>query len=123
MKKILVVLMAVLGFCAGRSAQAQVSFGIPLPSPFAFWNGSGYSGQGYYGNCSPGSSSRSYYSYPNLGYYAYSSSYDHNAYATGYFRRYYYGKGYYRPYWRRGYDNGYYRREYYGQRYYYPRQW
>jgi hypothetical protein len=120
MKKTLVILVAVLGFCVGRSAEAQVSFGIPLPFPFLFWNPSGCSEQGYYGNCGAGDYSRSYYSYPNVGYYAYSSGYDPNTYAPGY-RRYYYGSGYYRPYWRRGYYNGYYRRGYYGQRYYYRR--
>jgi hypothetical protein len=122
MNKIFVVLVAVFGLCFGRSAQAQVSFGIPLPFPFVFWTPSGYSQQGYYGNCGPGGYSRSYYSYPNLGYYAYSSGYDPNTYATGYYRRHYYGNGYYRPYWRRGYYNGYYHRGYYGQRYYYPGQ-
>jgi hypothetical protein len=121
MKKTLLTLVAVLGFCVGQSAQAQVSFGIPLPFPFLVWTPSGYSGQGYYGNCGQGGYSGSYYNYPNVGYYGYSGGYYPYPYATGYYRSYYNGNGYYRPYWRRAYNNGYYRRGYYGQRYYYRR--
>jgi hypothetical protein len=87
-------------------------------STFLVWTPSGYSGQGYYGNCGQGGYSGSYYNYPNVGYYGYSGGY--YPYATGYYRSYYNGNGYYRPYWRRGYNNGYYRRGYYGQRYYLP---
>src|ERR1700726_3851685 len=54
MKKTLLTLLAALGLCVGQSAQAQVSFGIPLPFPFLVWTPSGYSGQRYYGNCGQG---------------------------------------------------------------------
>jgi hypothetical protein len=121
MKKTLLTLVAVLGFCVGQSAQAQVSFGIPLPFPFLVWTPSGYSGQGYYGNCGQGGYSGSYYNNPNVDYYGYSGGYYPYPYTTGYYRSYYNGNGYYRPYWRQGYNNGYYRRGYYGQRYYYRR--
>ena len=50
MKKTLLTLVAVLGFCVGQSAQAQVTFGIPLPFPFLVWTPSDHGGQG---SCSP----------------------------------------------------------------------
>ena len=53
MKKILVVLVAVLGFCVGQPAHAGIGFGIPLPFPFLVWTPSGHSGQGYHGSSDP----------------------------------------------------------------------
>jgi hypothetical protein len=50
MKKLLILLLAILFLGAQLPAHAQgVSFGIPLPFPFMFYNfGPGYSTQSYY---------------------------------------------------------------------------
>jgi hypothetical protein len=37
MKKNLVAVVAVLGFCIGQPAQGGIGFGIPLPFPFLVW--------------------------------------------------------------------------------------
>src|ERR1700674_448166 len=46
MKKILVALVAVFGFCVGQPAHAGIGFGIPLPFPFLVWTPSSHCGQG-----------------------------------------------------------------------------
>ena len=51
MKKILVALVAVLGFWVVPSAHAGIGFGIPLPFPFLVWTHSGHCGQGHRGSC------------------------------------------------------------------------
>jgi hypothetical protein len=53
MKKNLVALMAVLGFCVGQPAHGGIGFGIPLPFPFLVWTPSGHCGQGPHGSCGP----------------------------------------------------------------------
>jgi hypothetical protein len=53
MKKILVALVAVFGFCVGQPAHAGIGFGIPLPFPFLVWTPSGHCGQGSHGRCGP----------------------------------------------------------------------
>jgi hypothetical protein len=58
MKKILVALTAVLGFCVAQPAHAGVGFGVPLPFPFLVWTPSGHCGQGHHGSCSPKSQGR-----------------------------------------------------------------
>jgi hypothetical protein len=81
MKKLLIVLLPILFFGAQLPSQAQgVSFGIPLPFPFLFYNfGPAYAAQPYYG----GYYRPAYYGPPR------------------YYHRpaYYYGYGYYRPYY------------------------
>jgi hypothetical protein len=52
-KKILVALAVVLGFCVGEPVDAGISFGIPLPFPFLVWTPSGHCGQGNHGSCGP----------------------------------------------------------------------
>ena len=81
MKKLLIVLLPILLFSAPLPSRAQnVSFGIPLPFPFLFYNfGPTYYSQPYYGG---------YYRRPYYG---------HRAYYYG--RNCYYGTGYYRPYY------------------------
>jgi hypothetical protein len=54
MKKVLVALTVVLGFCGGQPAKAGVGFGIPLPFPFLVWTPSGHCGQGSHGSCPQG---------------------------------------------------------------------
>jgi hypothetical protein len=44
MKKILVALVAVLGFCVVPPAHAGIRFGIPLPFPFLVWTPSRHHG-------------------------------------------------------------------------------
>jgi hypothetical protein len=44
MKKFLVALAIVLGFCVGEPAHAGIGFGIPLPFPFLVWTPSGHHG-------------------------------------------------------------------------------
>jgi hypothetical protein len=80
MKKLLIVLLPILLFSAQLPSQAQnVSFGIPLPFPFLFYNfGSASYSQPYYGG---------YYRRPYYGRPAY------------YYRPAYYGYRYYRPYY------------------------
>ena len=51
MKKILVALAMVLGFCVGEPARAEIGFGIPLPFPFLVWTPSSHCGQGHHGSC------------------------------------------------------------------------
>jgi hypothetical protein len=53
MKKILMALAMILGFCVGQPAHAGIGFGIPLPFPFLVWTPSSHCGQGYHGGCSP----------------------------------------------------------------------
>jgi hypothetical protein len=55
MKKILVALVAVLGFCVVSPAHAGIGFGIPLPFPFLVWTPSSHCGQGHHGSCGTGS--------------------------------------------------------------------
>jgi len=92
------VLLAACGLilASQRPAQAQVSWGIPLPFPFLFYNfNQGYAqpyyggqrayyGQGYYcrpGDCTPSRARAYYYGY----------------------RRYYPPRYYYAPAWRQSY--------------------
>jgi len=65
MKKLLIVLLPILFFSAQLPLHAQgVSFGIPLPFPFLFYNfGPTYSAQPYYGGYY-----RPYYPPPNWRY-------------------------------------------------------
>jgi hypothetical protein len=51
MKKSLVALVAVLGFCVGEPVHAGIGFGIPLPFPFLVWTPRGHCGQGRHGSC------------------------------------------------------------------------
>jgi hypothetical protein len=51
MKKILVALVIVLGFCVGEPAHAGIRFGIPLPVPFLVWTPSSHCGRGHHGSC------------------------------------------------------------------------
>jgi hypothetical protein len=102
MKKLLILLLALFFLGAQLPTHAQgVSFGIPLPFPFLFYNfGPTYYGPGYYG-----------------GYYPRASTYYNGYYPRAYwgrpgyyYRRSYYG-GYYRPYYRPrywGYGPGWY---------------
>jgi hypothetical protein len=53
MKKNLVALVTVLGFCVGQPAHGGIGFGIPLPFPFLVWTPSGHCGQGSHGSCRP----------------------------------------------------------------------
>ena len=94
MKKLLILLLPVLFLSTQFPAHADgVSFGIPLPFPFMFYNfGSDYSTQTYYN----GYYRPAYYGRP-VRYYG---------------RAYYYG-GYSRPY---GYYRPYYRPRYWGYR-------
>src|SRR5208282_4564913 len=108
-KKLLVLLAACgLLLASQRPAQAQVSWGIPLPFPFLFYNfNQGYAqpyyggqrayyGQGYYcrpGDCTP--SRRAYF---------YRRYYQPRYYQPRYYQpRYYYGpswqQSYYGPGW------------------------
>jgi hypothetical protein len=50
MRKILVPLVAVLGFCVVPSAHAGIGFGIPLPFPFLVWTPSSQRSKG---SCGP----------------------------------------------------------------------
>jgi hypothetical protein len=94
MRKLLILLLPILLLSTQLSARADgVSFGIPLPFPFLFYNfDQSYSSQPAYNG---GYYRRSYY------------------YAPGYYPRAYYYGGYYRPwYYRRWYGYrwpGYYR--------------
>ena len=56
MKKILVALVAVLGFCVVPPAHAGIGFGIPLPFPFLVWTPSRHHGS--YGTGSRDSDAR-----------------------------------------------------------------
>jgi hypothetical protein len=98
--KTLLVLLAACGLllASQRPAQAQVSWGIPLPFPFLFYNfNQGYYSQPYYGQ-------RVYY---GRGYYCrpgYCTPSRHAYFYRPYYRpRYYYGPawqpGYYGPGW------------------------
>ena len=51
MKKILMALTIVLGFCVGEPAKAGIGFGIPLPFPFLVWTPSNHCDQGHHGSC------------------------------------------------------------------------
>ena len=51
MKKFLVALAIVLGFCVGEPVHAGIGFGIPLPFPFLVWTPSSHCGQGHHGSC------------------------------------------------------------------------
>jgi hypothetical protein len=51
MKKFLVALAIVLGFCVDEPAHAGIGFGIPLPFPFLVWTPSSHCGQGHHGSC------------------------------------------------------------------------
>jgi hypothetical protein len=51
MKKILVALVAVLGFSVVPPAHAGIGFGIPLPFPFLVWTPSSHCDQGHHGSC------------------------------------------------------------------------
>jgi hypothetical protein len=53
MKKILVALAVVVGFCVTQPAYAGIGFGIPLPFPFLVWTPSDRGGKGNHGNCAP----------------------------------------------------------------------
>ena len=85
MKKLLIALLPILFFGTQLPSQAQnVSFGIPLPFPFLFYNfGPAYSAQPYYG----GYYRRTYYGRP----------------AYYYRPTYYYGYGGWRGYYGPGY--------------------
>jgi hypothetical protein len=94
--KTLLVLLAAcaLLLASQRPAQAQVSWGIPLPFPFLFYNFNQgyYSQQPYYGQ-------RVYYGHirdctPSRRAYFY----------RGYYRPYYRPPYYYAPEWQSGYD-------------------
>jgi hypothetical protein len=51
MKKILMALTIILGFCVGEPAKAGIGFGIPLPFPFLVWTPSNHCGKGHHGSC------------------------------------------------------------------------
>jgi hypothetical protein len=90
MKKLLILLFSICALgLAQLPTQAQgVSFGIPLPFPFLFYNfGPTYYAQPYYGG---------YYYRP---YYARPYGYRRPYYYNGYYRPRYYGPRYYGPGW------------------------
>jgi hypothetical protein len=96
-KTFLVMLAAcALLFASQRSAQAQVSWGIPLPFPFLFYNFNQgyYSQQPYYGQrayygqryyCRPGDCTPSRRAYFYRGYYPRPSYYYAPAWQPGYY--------------------------------------
>src|ERR1700722_19260913 len=51
MKKILMSVAIVLGFCVGQPVYAGIGFGIPLPFPFLVWTPSGHCDKGNQGKC------------------------------------------------------------------------
>jgi hypothetical protein len=90
MKKLLILLFSVCALVLTQlPAQAQcVSWGIPLPFPFLFYNfGPSYYSQPYYSG---------YYYRP---YYSRSYYYPRGYYYGGYYRPRYYGSPYYGPGW------------------------
>jgi hypothetical protein len=96
--KTLLVLIAACGLllASQRPAQAQVSWGIPLPFPFLFYNfNQGYYSQPYYGQRAY--YNRSYYCRPG------DCTPSRNAY---FYRPYYRPRYYYGPAWQPGYYYG-----------------
>jgi len=101
MRKLLILLLPIFFLSSQITARADgVSFGIPLPFPFLFYN-----------------FNQNYYAQPAY----YGGYYRQPYYAPGYYRHAYYYGGYYRPsYWRYrpgwyGYRwPGYYRPGWYG---------
>jgi hypothetical protein len=89
MNKLLILLLAICALVLSQlPARAQgVSWGIPLPFPFLFYNFGPSYDQPYYG----GYYHRSYYGRP---YY-----YGRGCYYRGYYRPRYYGPRYYGPGW------------------------
>ena len=90
MNKLLILLLATCALVLSQlPARAQgVSWGIPLPFPFLFYNfGPSYNAQPYYGG---------YYYRP---YYARPYHYRRSYYNGGYYRPRYYGPRYYGPGW------------------------
>jgi hypothetical protein len=88
MNKLLIFLLAVCALVLSQvPARAQVSWGIPLPFPFLFYNFGPSYDYPYYGG---------YYYRPYCGrpYYNYRSGY-----YRGYYRPRYYGSRYYGPGW------------------------
>ena len=81
MRKPLILLLPIFFLCSQLTVRADgVSFGIPLPFPFLFYN-----------------FDQSYYAQPSY----YSGYQCRPSYAPGYYRPAYYYGGYYRPrYWR-----------------------
>jgi hypothetical protein len=96
--KTLLVLIAACGLllASQRPAQAQVSWGIPLPFPFLFYNfNQGYYSQPYYGQ-------RAYY---NRSYYCRPGDCTPSRHAY-FYRPYYRPRYYYGPAWQPGYYYG-----------------